>query len=242
MKKVSIHEGHRARLKNKLLHGGASSLADHELLELLLFYSIPQKNTNPLAHTLLRTFGSLKNVLLADPADLQQISGIGQHSASLLALIPEISRRIYQPQQPVRLRNVQDASRYVVHELYGKKNETLYLLCLDIQFRLLDISPITEGTLDAVSIHLRPLVSAALRHNAAFIILAHNHPTGSPRPSRPDIVATQEILSVLKPLGIKLIDHIIVSGTEYYSFFRQEIFSAEQDYPELAAAQYAVTE
>ena len=235
-----IHAGHRERLRNKFINHGHEALEEHELLELLLFYAIPQKNTNPIAHALIDRFGSLKNVLDAEVSELCEISGIGEYAAALIKLQASVAKVYYTTlPKKARLASVGEASSYIVNQLYGRKTEGFYAFALDINLRLIGYKLIAEGNIDRVSVDVRKLTSFALDSQAAFILLAHNHPNGTARPSYADIELTKSIVSLLHPLGIGVCDHIITSGRDFYSFNQQKLFSADCDAETLSAAQYS---
>lgn len=215
-----LHTGHRARLREKFAQA-PQTLADHELLELLLFFVIPRKNTNGIAHQLLERFGSLEGVMRASEAQLRAMPGLGGQSALLLRLLPEFVRRSLQPAQNAgvsgRLLTLRDAAQYAVRLHYGSQREALYLISLDMRLQVIDCTLICEGTVDQLPVYTRHIAEVALLHNASFVLLTHNHPTGSPQPSAADITATQSIMRALGPLGVQVLDHIIVSGGNFFS-------------------------
>lgn len=237
-----IHKGHRERLRKKFLEHGIECLEDHEVLELILFFSLKRGDTNPIGHALLDTFGSLQAVLDASYEDLKKCPKVGAHSATLIKLFQGVAKRYLLPtEKTVRILTSKAAAEYAIAMLQGAPNETLYLLCLNMKYQLIHKERVTEGTIDSVPIYPRRIAEICLRHGASRIILAHNHPTGNPTPSRRDIETTMEIVRALGPLGIVLCDHIIVSGAEYYSFNdRQQNtgFQEGADVDTLKAAQY----
>lgn len=237
----NIHAGHRERLKNKFLRLGAEGLEEHELLELLLFYAIPQKNTNPIAHDLINRFGSLAGVLSADVNELTEVSGIGTHAATLIKLQASMAK-VYYTHRPkkVRFRNLGEAAKIIVNELFEHKNEVFYVYALDINLNLLERRLMAEGNIEKIPVDLRKLAEFALESHVAYLILAHNHPNGSARPSYADIELTRRIVSALSPLGIGVCDHIVTSGREFYSFNKQREFHADGQEELLYAAQYSV--
>ena len=217
--KSNIHAGHRQRLRRRFAENGLENFADHEVLELILSYAIARKDTNPLAHRLLDAFGSLGAVLQADQEDLRKIPGLGEVSVSLLSLFAPVARRLLAEQnEEPRLPTSASAAKYIASLLFGRKTECLYLICLDASYRVLYKCIVMEGSIDFVPVSTREIVSIALRHNATRLILAHNHPSGSPLPSRQDILVTQKLVHALAQIDIQLSDHIIIAGREYYSF------------------------
>lgn len=190
---------------------GLEGFAPHEALELLLFYAIPRRDVNPLAHQLLKHFGSLDAVLRAAPAQLAQIPGIGKSAAALIALVQPLFRyaeRERQGEKPV-LANYQDAKAFCAHLFAGKTDEVLYVISLDAQGRVLRSTPVTHGTIDEVAIYPRKIVGDALLHNAHAVVLAHNHPSGVAEPSEADLLATQRLRDAFAGVDILLMDHII---------------------------------
>ncbi|MBR4079186.1 MAG: RadC family protein [Christensenellaceae bacterium] len=235
----SIHAGHRERLRNKFINLGHEALEEHELLELLLFYAIPQKNTNPIAHALINRFGSIKGVMEAEIRELCEVNGISEYSASLIKLQAALAKVYYTTvPKKLRLATVGQAAEYVINQLYGRKTEAFYAFALDINLGLLGYRMIAEGEIDSVSVSIRKLAAYALDTQAAYLLLAHNHPNGSARPSREDIDLTGYIVSGLQPLGIGVCDHIITAGKDFYSFNQKKIFTSERSRDELLAAQY----
>ena len=215
-----MHEGHRKRLKMRFLKDGLDSFEPHQVLELLLFYSIPRKDTNELAHELLKKYGSLSGVFEADPKDLAQISGIGENTAYLLSLIPQLARRYSNDKwgDKPELNSSTKAGNFAVSLFGGRTYEVFYIICLDSQNRVNYSELVHEGTINEAPVYPRVLVEAAIRHKANSVILAHNHPGGTLNPSRADIEATRTICTALESISIKVVDHIIVCGEKYYSF------------------------
>lgn len=215
-----MHEGHRNRLRMRVLKEGLDSFEPHQVLELLLFYSIPRKDTNELAHKLLEEFGSLPGVFEADPKDLCKVSGIGENTAFLLSLVPQLARRYSKDKwgDKPEISSSTKAGQYAVSLFAGRTYEAFFIICLDAQNRVNFSDLVHEGTINEAPVYPRILVEIALRHKANSVILAHNHPGGSLNPSRADIEATNNIRNALEAISIKVIDHIIVCGEKYYSF------------------------
>ncbi len=215
-----MHEGHRKRMKMRFMKDGIDSFEPHQVLELLLFYSIPRRDTNELAHELLKKYGSLSGVFEADPKDLAKIPGIGENTAFLLSLIPQLARRYTNDKwgDKPELNSSTKAGNYAVSLFGGRTYEAFYIICLDAQNRVNYSELVHEGTINEAPVYPRLLVEAAIRHKANSVILAHNHPGGTLNPSRADIEATRTICTALEAISIKVIDHIIVCGEKYYSF------------------------
>lgn len=216
---ASIHKGHRERLKARFLEEGLDNFTDIQALELLLFYAIPQKDTNPVAHALLDHFGSLSQVLEADVEELKKVPGISDHSATLLALVTELGR-YYQVDcaQRVEVLTTLDAcGAYLVPRFFGRSNETVFLLCLDAKCKVLCCKEIGEGSVNSTSISIRKVVETALSANATTVVLAHNHPSGVALPSSEDVQTTRRIAAALSAVEVHLADHIVVAEGDYVS-------------------------
>lgn len=202
-------------------------MPDHNLLELLLFYSIPRKDTNELAHTLISTFGSLNGVFDASYEQLLEVEGIGESSALLISMIPAICRQYIEGSVAgkVNLSDPDDAINYVVKKFYGNnKKESFYMLCLDGVGNLINCCKMGEGSAGSVIVDKRNILETAFRNNADKVIFAHNHPNGVAAPSKDDMVLTSEFSSLLLGVGIRLVDHIIVAGGESISLASVEKF------------------
>ncbi|MBQ3044947.1 MAG: DNA repair protein RadC [Clostridia bacterium] len=223
------HENHRARLRETFRKAGVDGMPDHNLLELLLFYSIPRKDTNEIAHRLLSTFGSLSRVFDASYEQLLEVEGIGESSALLLSIFPAVCRRYIESSVSGKqnLSDPADAMAYVVKKYYGNnKLETFYMLCLDGVGNLINCCKMGEGSAGSVVVDKRSILEAALRNKADKIIFAHNHPNGVAAPSRDDVVLTSEFCTLLNGVGIRLVDHIIVAGGDSVSLASVDKFRA----------------
>ena len=219
MANPSIHTGHRQRLKTRFLETGLDSFTDVQALELLLFYAIPQKDTNPIAHTLLKRFGSLSQVLDADTEELVKVPGISGHTATLLRLVTELGRfyQVDSAQRTEVLTSLDACGAYLVPRFFGRKVETVFLLCLDAKCRVLCCREIGEGSVNAASISVRKVVETALSVKATTVVLAHNHPSGVALPSADDVQTTRRIAAALSAVEVILIDHIVVAEGDYIS-------------------------
>lgn len=213
------HTGHRKRLKERFLREGLDAFEPHQALELLLFYAIAQRDTNELAHRLLRQFGSLSRVLDASPKDLQAAGGLSENTAVLLSLIPQLSRAYNRDkmQGQTIIDSSRRAGQYVQSLFMGRLYEAFFVICLDKNNRILHEEKICEGTIDEVPCYPRLVVETALRHRANRLMFAHNHPAGARKPSRHDIEITRKLSRVLGDVGIEVLDHIIVGSDGYIS-------------------------
>ena len=217
---MEMHDGHRGRLRERYIDYGLDNFNDLNVLELLLFYAIPRRDTNTLAHALLEEFGSLDAVFEASPQALEAVPGIGAHAATLLRLVPEIARRC----AIAKTRSIRsfscsaDAARYLLPRLGHEKTEKALLLCLNPQKQLISCVELASGVVDSVSFNVRLVVETALRVRASSVILAHNHPSGNPHPSRDDERLTRKAREALQLVDILLDDHLIIGGHSYFSF------------------------
>ena len=215
----SLHGGHRDRLKKRFLQQGLDGFTDIQALELLLFYSIPRQDTNPIAHKLLQHFGSLSQVLEAPAEELMQVGGIKEHSAVLLNLINQMGRfyLVDKAQRERVLPTIEDCARYLQPYFYGRMNETVFLLCLDAKCKALCCKEVGEGSVNSAGISVRRIVESALREGATTVVLAHNHPSGIAIPSPEDIQTTRRVAAALQSVEISLADHIVVADDDYVS-------------------------
>lgn len=219
MDTASMHKGHRERLKRRFLEEGLDNFTDVQVLELLLFYAIPLKDTNPLAHALLAHFGSLSRVLEADVTELKKVPGISDHSATLLALVTELCRyyQVDSAQRVEILDSLEACGEYLVPRFFGRTRETVFVLCLDAKCKVICCKELGEGSVNAASISIRKVVETALACNASSVILAHNHPSGVALPSDEDILTSRRIYAALSAVDVTLADHIVVAEGDYVS-------------------------
>jgi DNA repair protein RadC len=216
----NLHTGHREKLRQRFINEGLNSFEDHQVLELLLFYTIPRRDTNELAHRLIDKFGTLANLLDASPEIIEKEGKVNRNTAVFLAMIPQLARRYIlqkQGKKPV-LDSSCKAGKYVTSLFIGKNYEAFYVCCLNSQNRLNYAALVHEGTINEAPVYPRLIVETALRYQASSVILAHNHPGGSLRPSTADIEVTRRICDALNTISITVIDHLIAAGDEYFSF------------------------
>ena len=216
-----LHEGRRARMRKRYLNdNGLDSFAEHEALELLLFYCIPRKDTNELAHKMLLEYGNLANLFDAHPKDIAKRCGVSENTAILIGMIPQLAKRYFQSkwEKSIRLATSQEAGRYLIGLFAGRNTEAFYILCLDAQRRLNHAALISEGTVEEAPVYIRNIVQTTLLYNSVSVVLAHNHPGGSVAASGADIEATRQIIRAFELLEIGVLDHIIVAGNRYFSF------------------------
>lgn len=211
--------GHRARLRDRLLHGGAEALADYEVLEYLLFAAIKQGDTKPAAKALIERFGSLAGVLNADPKALQSVKGIGETSAAALKITSLAARRMARnevSEKPV-LGSWQALLDYLTIDMAHLTVERVRVLYLNTQNRLIHDHHVGDGSIDEAAIHPREVIRKGLDIGATALILVHNHPSGNPEPSRADIQITNRIAEAGRLLGIVVHDHVIIGRDGHVS-------------------------
>ena len=216
---MGVHDGHRERVRRRFLEGGLSGFADHEILELLLCYAIPQGDVNPLAHALMDRFGSLSGVLSAPVELLTQVKGVGERTAVLLRLVPQAARRarLADMEREVILNTRENVGAYLLELFSQERNEAVYQICLDGKGKLLACRRLGEGSASAVNLDMRKVVENAILHSASSVILAHNHPSGLAKASEEDFAATEQARAALSTIGVPLSDHIIVADGDFVS-------------------------
>lgn len=213
-KKENPHEGHRQRVKKLFLEHGLDGFEDHQVLEALLFYAVPKKDTNETAHLLLNTFGSIDKVFEADYDDLTEVKGIGENAASLIKFFQMLSKRYvystFVADGVIRLNDPQKLMDFCRSLFKGEKKEIVYAIALDSELYLMHKTVINIGEPDMVDISFRKLTEFAIKSNCTRMVLTHNHPNGSKIPSRVDIDSTREIAEQLGSVDVELVDHIVV--------------------------------
>jgi DNA repair protein RadC len=211
--------GHRARLRKRLLDGGAEALGDHEVIEYLLMTAIPRRDVKPLARALIQRFGSLAGVLNADPSALAKHPGMGETSAAAMKVVALAARRLAREQvreKPV-LGSWQALIDYLTIDMAHLTVERVRVLYLNAQNMLIHDEHVGDGSIDEAAIHPREVIRRALDLGATALILVHNHPSGSPQPSRADIEITNRIAEAGRLLGIVVHDHVIVGREGHVS-------------------------
>ncbi len=227
------HKGHRQRLKQRYLENGLDNFTDIQVLELLLFYAIPRQDTNPIAHALLDSFGTLSQVFEASPQELKKVKGVSDHAATLLSLVKDVGR-YYQVDTVQRnrfLTSLDACGEYLVPYFFGRSLETVFLLCLDAKCKVICCKELGEGSVNSASISVRKIVETALNTNATTVVLAHNHPSGMALPSGEDIQTTKRVAAALAAVEIQLADHIVVADGDYVSM-AQSGFRFQEYLPE----------
>jgi len=222
---MSVHEGHRERLRKRFLEEGLDHFSDIQALELALFYCIPRVDTNPISHALLDRFGTLAQVLEAPVEELKKVPGMGERSATFLHLITEFGRYylVSRTADMKILPTLEQCAEYMLPLFYGRRLETVFLLCLDAKCKVLSCKEIAEGDVNSTGISVRKVVETALGANATSVVLAHNHPSGVAVPSGEDIQTTRKITAALAAVDVQLVDHIVVADHDYVSMAQSGI-------------------
>ncbi len=223
-----MHENHRARVRERYFAGGLENMDDRAVLEMLLFYCIPRKDTNPAAQLLLDTFGSLSGVLEASPDDLRSLKGIGDNAAAFLTMLPQVCKRYMTgtlTEKSLWLDDFEAVSQFVASSFLAEKNEIFMLLCFDSTGRLTNTSE-TRGEKGSVTPDFDSLLDFARRSRAKTVIIAHNHPDGVASPSKDDVSSTEEFVKAFAQNGITLADHFIAGAGGVLSMRSTERFSS----------------
>lgn len=216
-------DGHRLRMRARLLTAGPDALADHEMLEMLLFLALPRKDTKPIARELLRRFGGFGPAITASPGELSAIEGLGEAGIAALKLAQAAAARLLRGEiaekQP--LRSWEALTNYLRAAFGHERNEQFRVLFLDARSRLIADEVMGRGTINHAPVYPRQIAQRALQLNATTVILAHNHPSGTTEASRDDIAMTREVRRALQSLGVILHDHLIVTGDACISMQQQ---------------------
>lgn len=216
--KINVHEGHRQRLKNRFLESGFNTFETHNILELLLFYSIPRKDTNEIAHDLLNHFGSLRGVFDATVEELINVKGITENSAVLIKMFPSIAREYLVDKHSNNkvFDTAEKVGAYFLDKFFGETKELVYAMLLTNSFELITVAPVARGNVSSVQIQPRAIADLVVKYNASMVILAHNHPNGNVYPSMDDIETTSLLLNAFEPMEITILEHFVISRDEYY--------------------------
>ena len=223
-------KGHRERIREKFLNNGIDGFAEYEILELLLTYCIPRKDTKPIAKELLNKFKSLDNVFKADFDKLSAIDGLGKNSIAFLKLIGDLPSIIYKDElknkklidrETLKISNKDILLNYLRNKIGYEEKEKFYVIYLSSSNEVIEFEENSVGTLDRSSVYPREIYKKIINLNAKSIILAHNHPSDNITPSKSDIELTNEIAKGLKNFGALLIEHIIITKNSYFSFLEE---------------------
>ena len=205
------HTGHRERMKAEFLARGLEGWPDHRVLELLLFYTIPQGDVNDLAHELVERFGSLAGVLDASVEELKKVKGVGDHTAVFLRMLPAVLGRYQGARTRLSaiINSPEEAYAWLEPYFFGARNEMVYVLCLDGKRQVLGVRKVAEGSIELAEVNTRRIAEEAIGLRAAQIYVAHNHVSNLAIPSQADWLTTDTLRGALRPIGIELIDHLV---------------------------------
>jgi len=222
MKDGDLHKNHRRRMRERYLkEGGFEAFDDHTVLEFLLYYSVPRRDTNELAHKMLNEYSGISNLLNADAEDVMKRCGVGESTAILIHMVPQLARWYFRTKTDAK-DGVLDSSKkmgeYALGLLAGKKNECFFCISLDVKRRVIGADLISAGGVSKTEVYPRAVAESALKYSASGVILAHNHPSCDLLPSQDDRYTTAAIIEALGILDIEIIDHIITGGDKYFSF------------------------
>lgn len=212
--------GHRKRLRDKFNKSGLNGFSDYEIIELLLSLGTPRKDCKPPAKEALKRFKTLRGVLEAPSHELQNITGIGPGNVFGIKLVQEVAREYLKEKiidKPVYT-STQEIFDYLYHSIRGLKKEVFKVIYLNSQNQIIEIEDLFEGTVNGSLISPREVIEGAIKHNAASLIFAHNHPSGNPEPSKSDKELTRNLVYAGKIMQIKVLDHIVIGENKYYSF------------------------
>ena len=224
MEKKNIHQQHRQRVRQRYLSGGIDSMPEHNIVEFLLFYCVPYKDTNAMAHDLIDKFGDINGILDAPIEELQKINGIGENASVMLKLMHDICCK-YNKNRISRKTTIDDGDEleeFLAAKYYGESREIVYVIGVDSRGSVTKCIKVCEGSPDSATVDKRMIAEAALSSGTSSIILVHNHPGGFAAPSTADVITTRELITLLKELSVNLIDHVIVADDGCYSMAKSK--------------------
>ncbi len=219
-KEVNVHANHRQRVKEKYRKYGIDTFYDHEILEMILFYCIPRKDTNKLAHQLLSHFGSIQDVMNAPYSALKNFEGAGNETACFIKFLVDIVRVYMQHKKSLKntFRSREELNDRLSLKFIGRSNEAIAIILVDSKNKIVFEGIVNQGSHNNVDIYLRKIIELIVIYNAAGIVFAHNHPSGLALPSKQDIITTKKLKNIFDNMNITFIDHIIVADDDYISF------------------------
>ncbi len=230
--------GHRKRLREKFIQSGLTGFHDYEIVELLLTLGSPRRDCKPQAKEAIKRFKTLRGVLEAPSEELQEIPGIGPHSVFGIRLVQEVARRFLKEKildKPV-YKSAQEIFDYLYHSMRDLKKEVFKVIYLSSQNQIIEIADLAEGTVDSSFVFPRQVTEGAIKHNAASLILVHNHPAGNPEPSKSDRDLTRDLVYAGSIMHIRVLDHIIIGDNRYFSFAGEGLIEEyEMDFLNLKA-------
>ena len=220
MPSTDISQGHRKRLRERFIKSGLAGFHDYEIIELLLTLGSPRKDCKQQAKEAIERFKTLRGVLEASPEELQQISGIGSHSAFGVKLVQEVARKYLKEKimdKPI-YKSAQEIFDYLYHSMRDLKKEVFKVIYLNRQNQIIEITDLFQGTVDSSFISPREVIEGVIKHNAASLIFVHNHPSGDPAPSKNDKEMTRDLVYAGSIMRVRVLGHIIIGDNRYFSF------------------------
>lgn len=230
---MSNHDGHRDRMRKRFLEQGLDGFEDYQVLEMMLFYCIPRRDTNELAHDLINTFGTFHAVLDAPVSELCKVKGVSDNTATMLSLAGSMVRyyMVNKVKQDVKiLATINECVEFLKPYFTGRRNEVIYILCLDSKCKVLACKMLGEGSVNTAAVPLRRIVDFAMSTNATSVVLAHNHPGGVAIPSSDDVNTTKQLSSVLRSVDILLADHIVFSDEDCVSMAQSGLYDSKMQF------------
>lgn len=217
--KENIHKGHRQKMKERYYSVGLDSMPDHNIIEMLLFFGIPYRDTNETAHLLMDKFGSFSGVLRASVNELKSVKGMTDNAACLLSMVLPVYKRYWDDltSKKPQLYSAKQIADFIRPRFIDSSNERVYALCFDGNHRLIGTKMLNEGDVSSAYFDLRALAGSVLETKAENVVLVHNHPTNIALPSADDVETTQSVCDFLKYMKVRLCDHIIVTDTDFCS-------------------------
>lgn len=214
-----MHQGHRERMRKKFLLNGFDNFEDHEILEFVLFYAIPRKDTNEIAHLLIEKFGSLDAILDAPINLLKEVDGIGESAAIFIKMISSLARTYVERKNNAinNYKGESDLNHKIALKFIGRTEETVAVILLDAKGKIIYEGIVTKGSVNAVNIYIRKLIELITLYNANSILIAHNHPSGIAVPSQEDVETTAKLSNIFQSMNINFLDHIIVADHDFVS-------------------------
>ena len=228
----NVHIGHRQRLRERAVSEGLDAFNPHQILELLLFYCVPRKDTNDLAHRLLNHFGSFDKVIDATQEQLEQVDGVGPQVSAFLSMLPQLSRyyhNIKKNRKDAIMTNINDCGDFMLPKFMNQRNEMVYLLCMDAKRKVLSCDFIGEGSVNSANVPVRRIVETALNAGASVAVIAHNHPSGLALPSGEDVQTTKLLARALRTVDVILSDHLVFADNEFVSLAQSGYYDPERD-------------
>ena len=232
---MSIHDGHRQRLMERFNKEGLDHFDPVQVLELLLFYSIPRRDTNEIAHALLDRFGSVSRVMDASVEELTAVPGVGKNTAVFLHLAKQAGRyyQVDSTRKGKVMKDIDDCGAYLLPYFIGRQKEIVFLLCLNANCNVISCRVVGEGELNSATISPRRVVEIALAEKSSTVVLAHNHPSGVALPSHEDVLVTQRLAAALAAVEVTLFDHLIVADDDFVSLAQSGLYTAGNRNPYL---------